>query len=347
MQNSFSIFLSLLVFSIVIVVHELGHYISARIFGVTVHEFAVGIGPAIFKHKSKKTGTIFSLRIIPFGGFNKLEGEDEDSNDVSHSFLHKAPWKRLIILLSGSIANIILGYLIFVFIISTSVTVSVPKIDQVMTDYPVHQGGLLPGDQIIRINNHKINTINDVQYYLSQSKNHDTTTDFIIKRQNETLTKSLKPIYIEKESRYVFGIIYSREQSNLWSGMKYGFYDTVLISKSIFDFLGRLLTWRMGDIQVTGPIGVIAKISETSQDRSNGLLGVLFLAGQIIIGVGTMNLMPIPALDGGKILFILVEIIRRKKISIDRESYIHFIGFVILVTLMIIITVFDVLRLRT
>lgn len=359
-----SILISLLVFSILILVHELGHFYTARWFKVKINEFAIGMGPTLWKHKSKKNdNTVYSIRAIPMGGFVQMEGEDVFEDEPKNEYPKHVPdtnsrkfneiprWQRLIILASGAIMNIILGYILLTIVLMMSGNITTPKIESILDNMPMSQAGVMAGDQIISINHHRVNSGSDASYYISTALNESATRpiEFKLKRSNEIITKSVTPIYNEEEERYIFGIVYNTVPANLGNSLIYSFFDSILVVKAVCDVLGKVITLQFKNIKLAGPIGIVKEISRATQNQSFMLnvISLLYLAAQITINLGAINLVPVPALDGGRIFFILLEMIRRKSISPKKEAYIHMIGFILLLILIASVSVVDVIRLRT
>ena len=339
---------AILLFSVIIFVHEFGHFIFAKIFGVYVHEFAIGMGPAIFK--KQKGETLYSIRIIPMGGYCKMEGEDGES-DNPRAFSNKKKWQRLIILSAGAIMNLILGFVVVLgmnmgldsdYYLST-------EIAKVTEGTPAYEVGLKEGDKIIKLNGHKINIRSDFSVY-----NNKETMDILVKRGNEKLEFSITPRSFlldengniikesnEEGSRKLAGIEFGKEDKTFFNTIKYSYYESLFIGKSIILALGDIISGDVSPDQLSGPVGIVNEINTAAK---TGFDYLLYLMALITINLGIFNLLPLPALDGGRIFFILIEAIIGKPIAPKYEGLIHAIGFLLLIMLMLYATWNDITR---
>lgn len=329
---------AVLVFLVLVLVHEFGHFITAKLCGVTVHEFAIGMGPAIFKKEHK--GTIYSLRLIPIGGYCAMEGEDKESDDEG-SFSKKKPWQRLIILVSGAFMNLLLGFILMCCIMFSpnSNYVNVPEISKVMEASGAEEVGLQPGDEIVKINGARVETFTEVQFELSRYKGGSVDVEYL--RNGETHNVSVVPKQ-DKDGRYIIGFEAKIEKLDFGGRLYHAWHYSLFYGKAILVSLFDLVTGNVGMEAMSGPVGIVSEIGKSAQMGWESLFG---LAALITINLGLFNLLPLPALDGGRVLFVLVEIITRKKIPADKEGLIHFIGFVLLIGLMLFATWQDIVRL--
>lgn len=328
-----TIVVALIVFGVIVTVHEAGHFSVAKLFGVTVHEFAVGMGPKVL---GKKIGdTEYTVRALPLGGFVRMEGEDEDSDDPN-AFNHKTPLQRMGIIFAGPFMNFVLT--VFLFSILFAV-VGVPSnvVGSLMDDMPAKAAGLMVGDKIVAVNGQSVRTPEEVTSQI-QGASEDTLR-LEIERNGQTEVISVDAVL--KEGRKMIGITYGNVKSP-GASIVYGVKQTVSLAKEMLDFLGKLVTGKMGMAGVSGPVGIISEVGKAAQ---NGWISVMALAAVISLNLGLINLMPIPALDGSRILFQLIEIIRGKKIDPNKEGYVHMTGMIFLLALMIFITYKDILRL--
>ncbi len=336
-----TIIFAILMFSLIIFVHEFGHFISARLFKIKVHEFAVGMGPAIF---SKQKGeTKYSIRMIPMGGFCSMEGEDCVSDDEG-SFSSKPWYAKLIVLASGAGMNVILGFLICLLFTA----VSSENIATVTVDSVVEQsnavGFLEEGDRIVSINGEKINIKRDIDFAMQQNGNKECK--IVIERNGKKIEKTFMPYettYTDGTPAYIIGFIPKLEKANFFNVTREAFFQTIWMGKLVFVSIGMLISGQAGMKDVSGPIGVVDAMNTTAQ--TGGFVALLYLAGFISVNIGLMNLLPIPALDGGRIFFVLIEAIRRKPIPPEKEGIVHFIGLILLVGIMVFATWNDILRL--
>lgn len=333
-----AILITIIAFGIMVVLHELGHFILAKSFGVQVHEFAVGMGPKLFSFG--KGETKYSLRLFPIGGFVKLEGENElEENDNPRSFSNLKPFKRILVLIAGAFMNILLGILIFAFInIKTGVTPSVIK--DIAPEFKTEQTLLLPEDEIIKMDSTNIHTYDDVALFMSRADKSEIIVT--VKRNQEKLEIPIKPF--RTESGFKLGVIFQAQKANVFTAVRYAFYDAVHITKSVLYAVGDLITGRVGLNALSGPVEIVSVVGDvTSQKTDYTYLAVLMLFAMITVNLGVFNLLPFPALDGGSIVFALYELITRKKVKAEIVGYISAAGFVLLMVLAVYVTVGDIL----
>ncbi|MDD6307926.1 MAG: RIP metalloprotease RseP [Clostridia bacterium] len=332
------ILLGILLFGLLILVHEWGHFITAKQFDIKIHAFAIGMGPAIWK---KQKGEVeYSLRALPIGGYVKLEGEDGESEDP-RAFGKKPPLARIAVLLAGAAMNILVGFIIFVILFSMLTEISVPVIDKVMADTPAAASGLMPGDKIVRINGSTVHIQNDVS--LSLMKSAGETMQVVIKRAGETKEIQLTPQKLD-DGRFVIGFLPKGEKMTPGLVVKTAFYNTFFVVKLVYYSLGEMISGHVQLQDMSGPVGIVNEMS-TMAKSSMPIENMLNLMGLIAVNLGVMNLLPLPALDGGRIFFILVELIRRKPIRPEHEGLVHAIGFVLLLALMAVVTFSDITKL--
>ncbi len=346
-----SIIFAIILFSLLIFVHELGHFVAAKLSGVQVNEFALFMGPAIFK--KQRGETLYSIRCIPIGGFCAMEGEDEAS-DNPRAFQKAAWWKRLIILVAGSFMNLIAGILLFAIVIAPTKQVAQPVIAE-FTDCCIfnHAQALQVGDEILELDGEKIYLNNDISLVLTlnDTPNHDV----VVRRNGEILTFQ----------NLAMGHTCVNENGEEY--LHYGF--TFGVAKDLtfpgkLDYLGRLtldnvrnvrlslqmlLTGKAGLSDMAGPVGVVGIMSDAANAADNwvdGLMNMLYFGGFIAINLGVMNMLPIPALDGGRVFFLLVttafEKITRRKVNPKYEGYIHAAGMIVLLAFMAFIMFKDI-----
>lgn len=329
---------SVLIFLILVLIHEFGHFIVAKLCGVTVHEFAIGMGPLIFKKEYK--GTVYSLRCIPIGGFCSLEGEDEESDDEG-SFGNKSPLKRILILIAGAAMNILLGFVLMCMVMfsKNAQYVAVPVIDTVQEQSAAEEAGLMHGDRITKINGANIQTQMELKFELSRCKGGNIEVTY--KRDGVKKTVSLTPKKGD-DGMYYIGFTAMTEPLSFGGRLYHAYQYTLFYGKAILTSLWDLLTGSIGAENMSGPVGIVNEIGNAA---SQGMDTLLQLAALITINLGLFNLLPFPALDGGRVFFILVEIIIRRKIPADKEGMVHFIGFALLILLMLFATWNDIVRL--
>ncbi len=326
----------ILIFGLIIFIHEFGHFITAKLFGVTVHEFALGMGPKLFGKKYKETE--YSVRLIPMGGYVKMEGEDEASQDAG-AFSQKKPWQRFIILFAGAFMNLILGFVLLVVMNAASPDLPViptMQIESVQQGMGAEQVGILPGDKLLKVEGSRVYTHLDLNLSLHEKESVLVT----VKRNDETLEFTV-PLTEENGYRYL-GIGRKVEEKTLWNVISYSFFEGISIIKLTYQSFFGMFTGAVSVNQMSGPVGIVNEIGTAVK---SGIFDVLFIAILISLNLGVVNLFPLPALDGGRIVFVLWEMITRKKLKPEHEGIIHFIGFVILIGFMLYITKNDVIRL--
>lgn len=331
---------AVLVFLVLVLVHELGHFITAKLCKVTVHEFAIGMGPAIFKKKYKET--LYSLRLIPIGGYCAMEGEDEESDDEG-AFSNKKPWQRLLILVSGGGMNLILGFILICTIMFSPnmKTVPVPVINSVIEDSAAEEAGLQPGDKIVEINGTNIHIYSELKFELARYKGGSIDVEYI--RNGERHETSLTPKKYE-DGMYYIGFEGSVDRPGVGGKLYNAWFTTLLNGKAIVVSLFDLVTGAIGMEAMSGPVGIVSEIGKSAQAGWEDLFA---LAALITINLGIFNLLPFPALDGGRVLFVLIELVTRKKIPAEKEGMVHFVGFALLIGFMLFATWNDIVRLIT
>jgi len=328
-------FWAIIVFLILIFVHEFGHFIAAKSVGITVHEFALGMGPAIFKKQYK--GTEYSIRILPIGGYCKMEGEDESSDDAG-AFSNKSAIERLFVLVSGAFMNLLLGLIVFVIIMFMTQQVAIPVIGEIVPNSGAQIAGLQIGDRITKVNNTKINTFSDLKFQLSRYSNGEILVSYTRNGANNTV--SLVPVKTD-DGQFIIGIMPQAETLTFATRFQNAYYQTAYWSKVVLISLGDLITGKINFNQMSGPAGIVSAIGSAAKQ---GTLDLLYLVAIITINLGVFNLLPIPALDGGRVFFIIIELIRRKKIPAEKEGMVHLVGFALLILLMLFATSNDIVR---
>lgn len=332
---------AIVIFAVMIFVHELGHFIAAKSLGVKVNEFALGMGPKLI---SKQRGeTLYSIRLFPIGGFCSMEGEDEETKD-ERSFNNKKPWKRLIILVAGAFMNILLGFVLLVGIGASSNGYVEPVVREIVKDSGAMESGLLSGDKIIRANGRRVNIYEDLSWEVSNNTQDEAVLNLLVERDGERKNISITPK--ETEGRLTYGMSFEVSENSFFKTVKNATYRTVFYARVVIDSFISLIRGTVPLSQVSGPIGIVNEIGnavETAQTTGvEGILSLLSLAVLLTINLGVFNLLPIPALDGGRILFVIIEMIRRKPIPVDKEAIVHFIGIVLLLGLSVLIAFKDI-----
>lgn len=327
---------SIIIFLLVILIHEFGHFIVAKMNGVSVLEFSIGMGPKLFQKESN--GTLYSLRLLPVGGYCQLEGEDEE-NDSPNSLNNQSPLVRLKVILAGAIMNFILAFILLILLMSVS-RVST-EVSGVLEDSPAYSSGIQTGDKIVSING---KNINDGEELLKNIKESQGDLDIGVIRDSQSKNIKVTP-RLENNVRKIgvnFQEEYDIKNFSLIKGFKKGVITFLNLTGMLYKFLGMLITGQLGLGGVSGPVGVVKEIGNAAK---TGVANLIFLLAYININLGVFNLLPIPALDGGRAIFILIEMIFGKKISQEKEGYIHMVGLILLLALIAVVTIKDVIKL--
>lgn len=331
-----AVIIALIVFGVMIGIHEAGHLISAKLSGVLVHEFAVGMGPKIFSFQGKETK--YSLRILPFGGFCSLEGEDEES-DNSRAFCNATPLKRIIILASGAIMNLILGFLVVMIFYSLQPQIIEPVATGVIEQSYAEHIGLKAGDRIVKMNNSKINIYADLKFFMML--NEDKPIHLTVKRNGEEIVfENFKPTII-KEKPYL-GITTTATKNTFLKTVRESYYTGFFMAKLVLYSLKELVTGGVSINEASGPVGIVSEIGTAAK---KGIFDLLYIVALITINLGLFNLLPLPALDGGRILFVIISLVIRKKVPAKIEGAFHGAGLLLLLLLMLVITFNDIIKL--
>ena len=345
-----SIIFAILLFSLLIFLHELGHFVAAKASGVQVNEFSMFMGPAIFK---KQVGeTLYSIRCIPFGGYCAMEGEDTDT-DNPRSFQKAAWWKRLIILVAGSFMNFVTGIVIMVIVFLPMQQYVVPVIDGFADYATIDDYGLQKGDRFVEIDGEKIYLQSDFSLILSL--NPGDFHDIVVERDGKLV--ELNDFHMERHevtqedgtNVMLFGMNFTLKDASLADRLQYSWYSTIDVVRTVRLSLQMLLTGQAGFSDMTGPVGIVQQMSSVADASAtwvDALLNMLYFGGFLAINLGVMNLLPIPALDGGRVLALLlttgIEAVTKKKIDPKYEGYIHGIGMILLLGLMAVILFKDI-----
>lgn len=338
------IILALLLFSFIVFFHEFGHFLLAKLNKIDVDEFAIGMGPAIFSKEYK--GTKYAIRILPIGGYCAM-GEDDEATDSPGNFNNKSVWARISVIAAGAVFNFILAFIMSVVIVAMAGYDS-PVIQKVDAGFPAAEAGMLPGDKIVKMNDEKINIFREISMYNQFHQNEETEITFV--RDGEKHTVTITPMMDEElgYARFGFtGIDY--QKANLFTAMQYGVYEVGFWIETTLDSLKMLITGQIGADQLSGPVGIVNVVGDTyEQTKDYGILTVvanmLSLAILLSANLGVMNLLPLPALDGGRLVFLVVEAIRGKRIPPEKEGYVHALGMVLLLALMVFVLYNDIVR---
>ena len=336
MSTVLSIIAALVILSIFVVIHELGHYGAGRLLGFKIVEFAVGMGPRLLSRE--KNGTIYSLRAFPIGGMCQFYGEDKPIVDAKSFASHKV-WKRMLVILAGPVMNI-LAAIFFAVILLTAYGEFVPQIVALSDENaPAAQAGLLPGDIIRGVDGKSVDFYGQVTDYIKAANSEKTVITVV--RGGDKIDITVYNIFNAEANRNMLGVQldYIRSSFTFFEAVvgsvKYVWY----IVQQMLSFLVGIFSHGVKSGEVAGPVGTISIIGQAVR---LGLEPVLTLVVLISVNLGIVNLLPIPALDGGRLVFLTIEGIRRKPIPPDKEGIVHFIGFVLLIGLIILLTVIDI-----
>ena len=382
---------TIIIFLVLISLHEFGHFVMSKLSGVRVIEFSIGIGTAIFKKHGAET--LYSLRIFPVGGYCKLEGEDEKTDDPK-AFCNQKLYKRFLVVCAGAILNVILGFVLFVVITlaephpeGVQNRINLPVVDTVIENSYLAQSGIQSGDRIVEINGHKIYFYNDISLYTDKF-DENTQARITVKRDKKKYTYDVMPSISETTYRYgensvevttsINGIketnIYEYTEQNIEEAKKvvgqtanekrliigftpksepvginniftYAFHYTGFIVRMVYRAFWDMLTGAVGFDQVSGPVGIVSAVNTAVNTGSYKWINILYLTAILTINLGVFNLLPLPALDGGRLFFMLIELVRRKPVPAEKEGMVHAIGLILLLCLTVVISFSDIIKL--
>lgn len=347
------IILAILIFGVLIFVHELGHFLTAKLFGVKVNEFALCMGPAIVQ---KTIGeTTYSLRCIPVGGYCAMEGEDGESSDP-RAFQTKPAWQRAIILAAGAAMNFLTGLLILIILYAPAQQFVTAQIDSFAPGCPLESAdGLHQGDEIVSIDGERIYVGGDLSMLLGRGK--DEYYDVVVRRDGKKLTLHNFHFYrsaFEENGQTVtkYGLNFAVVDNSPWQTLKYAWNSAINFGRMVRMGLVDLITGAVGLKDMSGPVGIVSMISQTGSSAAStaeGVADVVYLGAFLAVNLAFMNLLPLPALDGGRVFLLVVtsviEAITRRKINPKYEAYIHAAGMVLLLGLIAVITCKDIIAL--
>ena len=344
-----TLILFVLILGVIVFVHEFGHFMMAKLNGVYVYEFAIGMGPKLWSKKGKETE--YTFRAIPIGGFCMMAGEDVEDDDLKKvpkdkRLQAKKPWQRFLIMFFGAGNNFICAILLLFLIgLIWGGSSMEPMVTSVLKNSAAATSGIEAGDRILEINGHTISTTDDISLYLAIA-NPEEASDITVQKENDDVeTYSVQPKKIEEdgETSYQYGIGMQQEvEHGLLSALQWTAKKTVSIFKQMVVTVGYLFTGGISISQLSGPVGIFSVVGDQS---SGGIMNILYLVAFLSINVGFINLLPLPAFDGGHILFIIIEKIKGSPVKPETENMIHTIGLFLLMILMVVITFNDILRL--
>lgn len=336
------IIVALIIFSVIIIIHELGHFLLAKYHGVCVQEFSLGLGPTIWGFT--KGETKYCINILPFGGSCMMLGEDEDSTDA-RAFNNKSVGQRMSIVLAGPIFNFILAFFLSLFLIGY-IGADPAVVGSVGENSPAQEAGIMPGDKIIKLDNSRIFNYREIVYKMMLNKG-GKPVDIVYERDGERQKVTIKPEKSE-DGGYLIGIGGAgRQKQNLFGIIKYSFLELRCQVKVVFWSLRYMVSGYFTPDDIAGPVGIVNMIGDTYEAaKPSGALIVLMsmfdISVMISANLGVMNLLPLPALDGGRFVFFVIEAIRKKKIPSEKEGMIHMVGLMLLLGLMVLIMANDI-----
>lgn len=346
------VLLALLLLGVLITVHEFGHFAFSRLCGIPVKEFSIGFGPKLIQWKSKKHETLFSIRPIPLGGYCMFFGDTDDDpegkmKDDPRNYNNAPVWKRMISVAAGPFMNFVLAFVVAIIMMAAfGVVAATPFISDVSAGQPAQMAGLQPGDQFVSVEGLNMvgKPVMDVSDAIG-SVPEGESVDLTVLRGEEELSFTIQPVYDAAEGRYMIGIMIQQGYQRMPASqiLPSAWNLCADASTAIANALGKLITTGEGFNDTAGPVGVVQLVAE--QTQQGGLEIFLYLMVLISINLGLMNLLPIPGLDGSRLIFMLVEAIRRKPVSQRIEAWIHMAGYALLLGLMLFFTFKDVLRL--
>ncbi len=351
------IVIAILLFGVLIAAHEWGHFIAARLCGVTVHEFAIGMGPALWRHTGKK-GTEFSVRALPIGGYCAMEGEEEESDDP-HSLTSQSFGKKVLVFAAGAIMNFLVGLVILLLLYADAEAFRTAEITGFAPEFQLQgENGLQQGDILYSIDGERIYLFSDVSMFLAQGDG--TGFDLVVLRQGEKVALDDFPMtlgeFTDSQSGgtytgyglYFGGVV----EATVGGKLKMAWYNAVDFVRIVWYSLKMLVTGNAGVKDLSGPVGIVSTITEVGQQSATfraAAENIAHIGALITVNLAVMNLLPIPALDGGRIFFLAVstlsEKLLKKRIPMKYEAVINVGGFVLLMALMLFVTFNDVMKL--
>jgi len=337
------ILITIVIFGLLVFVHELGHFLAAKRSGIRVEEFSLGFGPKVFS--VRRGDTNYGIRLFPLGGFVRMAGEGPEPVDDERAFNRKSVWQRMGVIAAGPLMNFLLAALMFSLLvfftgIPTGAVSSTSEIGEIVLGEPADAAGLLPGDQIIAIDGSVVATWDELVSIIS--RNPGNSLDLTVRRDNQTINLAVTPKTKEGEERGWIGITpaYEVRSPGVLEALLTGFKQMLYVTSYIFTQLVRMIS-RQAPADVTGPLGVAQIIGRAAR---LGFLYVLNIAAVINVNIGLFNLVPIPALDGSRLFFLLTEAVRGRPVDPEKENFFHLVGFALLMILAVFVLYRDAVR---
>lgn len=338
--------IAIIMFSLIILFHELGHFLLAKKNGIRINEFCLGLGPTLFG--VTKGETKYSVKLFPFGGACMMEGEDAESDD-DRAFGKKSVWGRISVVAAGPVFNFIMAFVLAVILIAC-IGVDRPVVSEVMKGYSAEEAGLKADDTIVKINRKSVHFYREVSMYTFFHPGETLEVTYV--RDGEKQKAVLTPTYDEESGRYLLGIRtkYEREKVGPLTCLKYGVYEVNYWIWTTMQSLRMLVTGKVSVNELSGPVGIVKTIGDTYEEsKSDGIfyifLNMLNFSILLSANLGVMNLIPLPALDGGRLIFLIIEAVRGKRVDPEKEGMVHFVGIMILMGLMVLVMINDIRKL--
>ena len=350
MNILFNLLLFIIILGVIVFIHEFGHFTFAKLTGVYVYEFAIGMGPKLFSFKPKNSETEYSVRLIPIGGFCALAGEnfEEDKKLVPKDRLlqSKSAFKRFLIMFMGPGFNFLLAFVVlFSIAMIWGAPSSTPIITDVIKDSPAEKAGLSKGDYIEEVDNHRVKTNDDFSLFITVANHEKPVSIKVKKASGEEVTYKVlgEKIVNKKKTTYKYGVsLVGEREYGIVNALGYTVVKSCSLFKQMFYTIGYLIIGKISVSQLSGPVGIYTIVGEQAK---TGISNLLYLLAYLSINVGFLNLMPLPAFDGGHILFIIIEKIKGSPVDAELENKIHTVGLALLMLLMVYVTFNDILRL--
>lgn len=336
-------FMAIVMIGVLVFAHELGHFLAAKASGIMVLEFAVGMGPILFARQFGETR--YSLRLLPIGGFARMAGEEQDDDEnlvpEDRRYDKKSVYARALVAVAGPLTNFLVAVLIFAIVFMfVGVPSKEPLVGLVEPDWPAAIVGIAPGDRIISINGAEVGSWQEVQAEIVARP--EQTLTIVVERSGKQLAMEVTPQVDPESGRSLIGIGPSTSRFSFLGSLSMGWQETVWFTKQIIELLVSMVTGKI-PAEGAGPIGMIVMVGQVA---ATGLVNLLTFAAIISIQLGIFNLLPIPALDGSRLVFLAIEAVRGKPIDPEKENFVHFLGFVLLMAFMVLVTFKDLQRLN-
>ena len=345
------IIVAILIFGVLVATHELGHFAAAKLLGVKVNEFAVGMGPVLFQRQRGETS--YSLRLFPIGGFCAMEGEDDDSADP-RSFGRASWWRKMVILCAGAFMNFVTGLIIIAILYAPATGFRAEVYGGPLEGYGTEDCGLLAGDRFLSVDGHRVLVYGNARFFLDRA---GETIDFVVERNGERVV--LTGVHLPYQERTDENGNFTRlrgltmavtaDPTDFWGTMFYSWKTAADFVRTVWISLGDLVTGAVGLRDLSGPVGIVNMMGEVGSQAptlSDAMWDLGYLAALIAVNLAVMNLLPLPALDGGRVFFLalngLFYGLFRKRIDARYEGYVHLAGLAALMCLMLAVTLSDV-----